>query len=332
MEKNRSTSHEPLKFDAKEKKYCYSELNLLKTKVKKYLKQRIANSFIGPVASNLWPYLRDLGYLKIKFNPFLTNPYRQKYTGLYVDKFDWRAFRISKYGTSQQCESKKFWNKSLEYRPDIAFDIGANYGEFTVLAEKANIPVISIEPNPYVFSCLEMTFQGSKYVTLVSGAVGRNIEETNFYFLRNYSGGGSLSEDVVKKTKISPYIGKKVIKQNVALKSFKTMIDNANVENIKSILIKMDVEGAEKFIWDQFFNLELDLDWFIIIMEFNKRALKNSCVDIGSFWREIINYDGAIIQKSTFSSNIFSSKLPKIPPTENCDIIISKGVPAYPSV
>lgn len=265
--------------------------------MKSFFKNLIENTPLEKTARVIWPYLRDFRYFVSKVNRFSPQYFKlsNSENELFLDKHDWRAFKISSKNTGQE-RTKEIWKEALKLNADLIFDIGANYGEFTQLALSSKKPIISIEPNPFILKCLRKSFGEIKNVNIIPAAIGREFGKVEFYFQRDYSGGGSLEQKNAKNYSISPYINKTAIKQEVDLVTIESILENLNLKNSKSMIVKIDIEGAEGMVLPELFKLGEKLDWFIIIMEFNKRALLNFGVDIDDFWKEISSYQGFIVQ------------------------------------
>ncbi len=128
-------------------------------------------------------------------------------TPLYVSLKDLKGFSLWVEGTAQ-FEKIDYLQKCLETKPQsnsvVFIDCGANYGEFlSLLARSRSISKwISVEPNPFVNSCLEKTladlskdskFGQTKFQLHKSAIVPADgVKDIQLHFSPYYSGGGSI--------------------------------------------------------------------------------------------------------------------------------------------
>ncbi len=139
--------------------------------------------------------------------------------------------------------------QSQSQEPSVFIDCGANYGEFLCLASR--LPGVkkwyALEPNPFVNSYLEKTIKElsesskaskTEFHLLKSAIVPEESNErVMLHFNPFYSGGASLlegySQDNSKKLEVSSI-------------SIAKLLDAATLqENLKSIILKIDIEGFE---------------------------------------------------------------------------------------
>jgi len=119
---------------------------------------------------------------------------------------------------------------------DIVFDIGFNYGFFTLdaLTYKPK-KIIGFEPNPNLVNLFERLHIDS--VELHQSAVSNKAGSTIFYE-NNFSGKSSIHSDVNADTKLDSY--------NVNICSFNDMAEQYDVIDY----LKVDCEGAEYEIFE----------------------------------------------------------------------------------
>jgi FkbM family methyltransferase len=273
-----------------------------------------------PAARHVWGYLRDFPYLINILKYQLGQKYiyltRNQKT-LVLSSLDWRSFRISKSDNGQN-KTLQVWRALCQLKPDVVIDIGSNYGEFINEVSDLNLNTIGIEPNPYVFDCLQKSFASCQNVKVYNNAVSNATQQFNFYFNPTYSGGGSVYESVINIGKavksISPYISKKV---NVHKVNALTLIDILGGSPTKSAVIKMDVEGYEPVILESIIPVLQKMNWSKVILEFNYESLRKANNDPDLFWKKLKSLPSLYLQGASkefdFNTRITESQLPDKP-------------------
>jgi FkbM family methyltransferase len=165
-------------------------------------------------------------------------------------------------------------------RTDNYFDIGANYGEFSILALDFLRPVL-VECNPLLLPCLEKTFE-KKNALIVNNAVGINTDEDCFLKVNPlYSGKSTLIDSMGDPEE---YI---IRVKSISLSS---LLDNYAVTSNNPLVIKIDIEGMEPYVLTDEFEKYLNAnfpDW-IIFVEFvakhhNNTSIKQLCSAFGKY-------------------------------------------------
>jgi len=138
----------------------------------------------------------------------------------------------------------KFLIKNLK-KNDIFFDIGANYGFYSILAQEIieNGEIHAFEPNPKIFNYLKSSFlKNKKGIFLNKMALSNKIGKISFYdgFYRAHSGQSTILEKVASNS-LSKY-------QRIKVAS--VTLDNYINTNTIPTVIKIDVEGAESKVID----------------------------------------------------------------------------------
>src|SRR5258708_38648999 len=89
---------------------------------------------------------------------------------------------------------------SNDIRPDLFFDIGANYGTHSILFQSADIPVIAFEPNPTCFEVYERICKLNDFSTLrwEATVIGSHIGEADLIYPERAPWLCSVSPDVTK--------------------------------------------------------------------------------------------------------------------------------------
>ena len=154
----------------------------------------------------------------------------------------------------------KFLIKNLNFN-DVFYDIGANYGFYTLLAQEfiKEGEIHSFEPNPKIFKLLKENSNLGKFKNTYINELALSDQngEAEFYDLldsRRHSGAGSL----IKYERFKKY---RVIK----VKTIK--LDDYVLNHKPPTIMKIDVEGAEPFVLKGGLNLIKNYTP-LIIMEF----------------------------------------------------------------
>lgn len=157
------------------------------------------------------------------------------------------------------------------------YDIGANYGLYSLPFLKIDNVCrhLIVEPNPFLVTCLEKTFLGSK-AKIISNALTNDIKEKKLLFnLKPFASGASTLEDfIINPAPLS------TLKMNVNTISHSKMFDKYKVAN--KCIIKIDIEGSESYLLKDGFLETLSKIYqdFIIIIEFIPRLLNKNQVNI----------------------------------------------------
>lgn len=127
-----------------------------------------------------------------------------------------------------------------KYRPDLFFDVGANYGLHSILFSSAGIPAVAFEPNP---RCLEYCKLAASlnnfHIRSEQIAVGEKDEDALLVFPERDTWNGMIS-DKVTEDQLKQF--GHVETTRVTLKKLDNYI--AELEG-KKLLLKIDVEGGE---------------------------------------------------------------------------------------
>ena len=165
----------------------------------------------------------------------------------------WRKFTLQTH--FKQRAAKLEFNKVLNSltSSDIAIDIGANVGEFTIPMAKTGAKVIAIEPDPHAFSILQENTKPYSNVTLINAAASDRDGETELYRSAEFD----KSPD--RLTKSSSLFSEK---KNVSSKSgfkVKTIDFCKFLQSLDSPikLVKVDIEGSEVPLFENLFEQNL---------------------------------------------------------------------------
>ena len=153
------------------------------------------------------------------------------------------AFRLSIYGIHSKIDFEIF--QKYVKKGDNVLDIGANIGYFTLMLAKLVGPtgkVFAFEPDPRNISLLKKNIETNGYqnVVVVPKAVSNVNEKCTLFTSQSSFGQNRIYEP--KKTKNQKYVP--IESETILLDDF--FKNNENIENIS--FVKIDVEGAEKFV------------------------------------------------------------------------------------
>ena len=222
---------------------------------------------------------------------------------IWIDNNDWRGRRIKELKGTQsdkiQCLKKVVENEDI----DLFLDIGANYGEFSLQLCDLGIDIICFEPNPICDNLLNKTFKDYDNVKIIKAGVGKTTSISNFFYSENYSGGGSLSENVIKKCPDALNEVKSIQTQIYSLDDY-LINNNISKKQYKNILMKIDVEGYEDEVIKGSKHLLSKCENWKALIEINKVAVTNA----GKNWDEWINIFNNFKKYEDFKSDILIGK------------------------
>lgn len=227
---------------------------------------------------------------------------------LFADPFESRGFSLLRNKGAGQPYIKKYWRTAMNlFRPDIALDVGANYGEVFL---DNNYPdfvkkIIGVEANPFLYNYLiksKKSHPQKEKIAIINGlAADENIEEVTFFIDKTSSGRSTaLPQNFVRKTveiKVSSY-------------RLDDWILNLKLD-LKTILFKIDVEGFEPFVlngMNKFHNLNIDQ---IGCIEFNLTSLQRNEMDIEAYLNKLNeNFNMLLLNKKGTLINVENLTIP----------------------
>jgi FkbM family methyltransferase len=177
-------------------------------------------------------------------------------------------------------ESTKFLQSFL--REGMLFvDVGAHVGIYTLVAASAVRPsgqVISFEPNPRVREMLTNNVAKNHFermVTIVPAAVSNQKRSRLLYLGQSDSG----------RTSLYPTPGESIEAIEVEATTLDAFFQSVGWPSIH--LIKMDIEGEERFALDGMKEVSLRNPMLKLIIEFNPIAMRASGTNPGSYFEAI---------------------------------------------
>ena len=125
-----------------------------------------------------------------------------------------------------------------------AFDIGANIGSYTQQIASKFRQVFAFEPHPENLVALKQSISYAPNVTVVEKAIGAQSGTLNLYTCATNGGGHSIAEAVAKAEQWGHSVHTFMEVPTVSIDDF---VAEHNISDLK--FIKMDIEGAESFVW-----------------------------------------------------------------------------------
>lgn len=164
---------------------------------------------------------------------------------LVTNKFDFRSHKIN---SGRQNHKILFLVKYL--KKGNFFDIGSNYGEFSIVLQKTQNTVYAFEPNRYVFDCLKETSKNFINMKVFNKAISDIEGETLIKNKFLNSGGTSIEHNKLHKKIYSfqDFISSFNLPEIVKTIEIKRFMENELNNENEIINIKIDVEGHETSI------------------------------------------------------------------------------------
>lgn len=152
---------------------------------------------------------------------------------------------------------------------DIAIDLGANVGEFTVQLAQSGAQVFAIEPDPHAFSILQKATQQFSNVTLINAAASNQDGEMQLYRSAQFDN----SPDRLTKSS-SLFADKKNVSQASGF-SVRTIDFCKFLQNLETPvkLMKVDIEGAEVPLFEDIFKKKLETLLQYVFVETHERDI-----------------------------------------------------------
>lgn len=186
----------------------------------------------------------------------------------------WNKFTLQNHFNEKA--AKLEFNKILTSltSSNIALDIGANVGEFTIPLAKSGAQVFAIEPDPHAFSILQKTTAPFSNVTLINAAASDKDGETMLY----RSSAFDKSPDRLTKSS-SLFADKKNVSAATGFK-VQTIDFCAFLKKLGSPvkLMKVDIEGAEVPLFENIFEQNLETRFEHAFVETHERDIPEIAV------------------------------------------------------
>ena len=195
---------------------------------------------------------------------------------IYVDLNDIRGTWIhEQMGTQKE---KVSFLRSICKKEKITnfYDLGANYGEFSVGLQDVVEHVYCFEPNQNVFKCLKETALLYDNMRALGTAVSTNEQDKELHYNEKYSGGGRLEKDWKwNDGRYQKYNSREYFKkQKVQCTDFLKFLENTH--NSGTCMIKIDIEGSEMLIIDHIRDFLLEQKKWFLYFESDKTLFNES--------------------------------------------------------
>ncbi len=181
----------------------------------------------------------------------------------------WNKFTFQNY--FREKAAKLEFNKVLaSLTPsDVAIDLGANIGEFTIPLAKTGAQVYAIEPDPHAFKLLQEATEQFSNVALINAAASDTDGETMLY----RSSAFDKSPDRLTKSS-SLFADKKNVSEasgfHVQTIDFCKFLKKLEAP-VK--LMKVDIEGAEIPLFENIFDQKLEQHFEHAFVETHERDI-----------------------------------------------------------
>lgn len=170
----------------------------------------------------------------------------------------------------------------LEWQPDVIIDGGGNSGLFTLLASAkwAQSTIFCFEPLPENVEHIKKHIEANKLsnpIKVISEAIGNSTRKTKFYIREANQGSTNNNIDYTEEIEVNVFHLRKLYEEY----------------KLNKVFIKLDIEGAEFEILEDFFKTG-PYQNLIIVLEVhgNKKQqehLLNKAIDagfIGNYWEQ----------------------------------------------
>jgi hypothetical protein len=141
------------------------------------------------------------------------------------------------------------------------------------------------------------------------------------------SGYTSLSREIVSGQQSPAYLTNATREIRVPTRTLDGLLRELFHSPIRTLVIKIDVEGFEDRVLDGARDTLLRCDWWRAIVEFSLPALEARGVDAIDIWRKLRAFSGEVLDGRygrTPVTSILKSRLPEIPP-RHCNVVIGQG-------
>lgn len=175
----------------------------------------------------------------------------------------------------------------------VFFDVGANYGEWTLALRDTVRAAVAVEPHPHLAQLLRENFSGLKKVEVHEVALSNADGEAEFHYREGYSGGSSLHEQYLSG--LNPRVWRGIGRMaTTTVETRETghflaeMFAPYAVETA-SVVIKLDIEGAEGLVLSGVHRFLSGLKNWVLVSEFNPTAIEAIGEDPADTWASLKN-------------------------------------------
>ena len=222
----------------------------------------------------------------------------------------------------------KLWRAMALLEPEVCVDVGANYGEFSSVIADLGLPIIAVEANHTLVSCMESSFAGHNNVVVVHTVASDSGDMVPFFVNPRATGKASLSKQVAQNQVKSNAWGGWIEEVKVPSCRLDTLVPEVLGRQPESLVLKIDVEGFEDSVLRGATSLLSGLVWWRGLIEFYTTAIQGSGGDPNQVWDMLREFPGVVVGKPGQETEPFhlNSILPSTPPPR-CDVVIGQGMP-----
>jgi FkbM family methyltransferase len=231
---------------------------------------------------------------------------------------DFRAYRIWRLGGSQG-DKVRLVAALCKARPGLFIDVGANYGEFSLIPAALGVPCLAIEANPGVAACLRETFAGRDHVQIVEAAAGSASGTTTFFFCDSATGSGSLARDIPAGE--AQGFSAITHARSVRAVTLDELAAGNDAVRAHGLVLKIDVEGFEREVLEGAEHLLGRAPWWRALLEFSPSCLRAAGKDVGETWAFFRRYRGAVDPAGSHSL----APLPEQVPMQEIELLLGSG-------
>lgn len=242
---------------------------------------------------------------------------------IWVSARDYRGYRVWQTRGSQK-EKVKIIERLSTSGPSAFFDVGANYGEFSIMPASMGVYCLMFEPNPLVFSFLQQTMAPYPMARPIPQAVGSGCGSATFSFCRAASGSGSLAAQTPMRE--ARYLGRTNLldKIDIVITTLDQVVKSEGVDLSKGVVLKIDVEGFEREVMTGAMDVLSLTPWWRALVEFSPAALKDAGKDVAQEWAFFRKFGGVIAQNG-IPDTLQNMRLPPEPPRHDVDLLLGSG-------
>jgi len=234
---------------------------------------------------------------------------------IHVDDTEKRGQAVIEQGGTQKAEIQIIEQLLKNNKVDLFLDVGANYGEFSIVPASAGVKTIAFEPGSRAFASLEQTAKLypslSAHPFIVSD---QNQDESSIYESLGSTGATSIYS-IVPSTEKFHVEGKvnTLRRRQVSLDTFCSTVDN--------LIIKVDVEGAEDLVIRGAKKLIKAASKVAILAEWNTGIMSLIKGNPSQWWSDVVFLDKVYKMDKMGMSQID----PINPYYKSCNLLILKG-------
>ena len=270
-------------------------------------------SIIGPLQIKLLRKILEFSKYRLVINPasdssftryLISRDFRKLPNNEPIQFYNWQTHKVYFQKNDLRGSMSLFKNSYLEYsiiyslfyfckklktkcKDVISFDIGANYGTYSLGLKELNIPIVLVEPNPFIAKCLSLSFPKS---TIFKNALVPKLNKNkniSINIIPESSGSSSLL-DINKCIKNKISTKHKQYIEALSMMTFALDVETIDPVNLfksyqqySTAFIKLDIEGVEIDLFKNKFIDEIQerFERFVILTEFLGYLLNNSDKD-----------------------------------------------------